>query len=207
MATKFRNAGQTCSCANRVYVERPVYAAFKAKLTDAVDKLRVGDGLDEQTDIGPIIDQQGMHKLMVQLEDAFAKGATVYGGLHYTAELPRFFPPTILSDVTPDMLVCREETFGPIVPLLPFDSEAEVIQAANDTPYGLVAYYYTRDLERAVRLAEALEYGVVGVNDAMPTVAHAPFGGLKESGLGKEGGHQGLAEFMDEKYLSLGLSL
>ncbi|HEY3365776.1 MAG TPA: NAD-dependent succinate-semialdehyde dehydrogenase [Symbiobacteriaceae bacterium] len=205
MATKFRNAGQTCSCANRVYVQRPIFDLFQDKLTVAMARLWVGDGLDEQTDIGPIVDQQGMQKLLVQLADARSRGAEVYGAAPFGGDPPRFFPPMLLTRVTPDMLVCREETFGPIVPLIPFDSEAEVIRTANDTRYGLVAYYYTRDLDRSIRVAEALEYGVIGVNDAMPTVAHAPFGGLKESGIGKEGGHQGLAEFLDEKYLSIGL--
>jgi succinate-semialdehyde dehydrogenase / glutarate-semialdehyde dehydrogenase len=205
MATKFRNAGQTCSCANRIYVQRPVYEEFRAKLEAAMDQLRVGDGLDEQTDIGPIVDQRSVEKLLRQVEDARAKGARVRGAQPFGGDSPRYFPPTLLTDVTPDMLVCREETFGPIVPLMAFDTDEAAIRAANDTRYGLVAYYYTRSLERSIRVAEALEYGVIGLNDAMPTVAHAPFGGMKESGVGKEGGHQGLAEFLEEKYLSIGL--
>lgn len=205
MATKFRNAGQTCSCANRVYVQQPVYEEFRQKLTAAMDRLRVGDGMDEATDLGPIIDGQGMQKLLTQVADARARGAQVHGAAPFGGDPPRFFPPTLLTNVTPAMLVCREETFGPIVPLIPFDTEEEAVRTANDTRYGLVAYYYTRDLNRAIRVAEALEYGVIGLNDALPTVAHAPFGGLKESGIGKEGGHQGIAEFVEEKYVSIGL--
>jgi succinate-semialdehyde dehydrogenase/glutarate-semialdehyde dehydrogenase len=205
MATKFRNAGQTCSCANRVYVQRSVYETFKAKLEAAMDQLRVGNGMDEQTDLGPIIDQRSMEKLLAQVEDAREKGAQIRGARPFGGDRPRFFPPTLVTHVTPEMLVCREETFGPIVPLMVFDTDEEAIRAANDSRYGLVAYYYTRSLDRAIRVGEALEYGVIGVNDAMPTVAHAPFGGLKESGVGKEGGHQGLAEFLEEKYFSIGL--
>ncbi|HYG58418.1 MAG TPA: NAD-dependent succinate-semialdehyde dehydrogenase [Symbiobacteriaceae bacterium] len=205
MATKFRNAGQTCSCANRVFVERSVLEPFTARLQEAMGRLRVGNGLDESTDLGPIIDARGMAKLVQQVEDARAKGAVVYGGTPFGGDPPRFFPPTLLTQVSTDMLVCREETFGPIVPLIAFDMDAEAVHMANDSRYGLVAYYYTRDLNRAIRVGEALEYGVIGVNDAMPTVAHAPFGGLKESGVGKEGGWQGLEEFLESKYLSIGL--
>lgn len=205
MAAKFRNTGQTCSCANRVYVQREVYDLFREKLEVRMDALRVGNGLDEATDLGPIIDSAGMQKLISQVEDARAKGAAVRGGVPFGGDPPRFFPPTLLTEVQPNMLICREETFGPIVPLIAFDTEAEVIAAANSSRYGLVAYYYTGSLDRTIRVAEGLEYGVIGVNDAMPTVAHAPFGGLKESGVGKEGGHQGLAEFLEEKYLSIGL--
>lgn len=206
-STKFRNNGQTCGCPNRIYVQRPIYEAFTAKLQAAVARLKVGNGLDEQTDLGPIIDQQGMEKLLSHVADARAKGAQVIGREPFGGDRPRFFPPTLLTGVTPGMLVCQEETFGPVAPLIPFDTEAEVIAAANDSRYGLAAYYYTRDLDRTIRVGEALEYGVIGVNDSSPTVAHAPFGGLKESGVGKEGGHQGLEEFLESKYLSIGIKL
>jgi succinate-semialdehyde dehydrogenase / glutarate-semialdehyde dehydrogenase len=205
VATKFRNTGQTCACANRIYVQRPVFAAFVEQLQAVIANLRVGDGLEESTDLGPIIDQQGMQKLISQVADAREKGARVLGGQPHGGDPPRFFPPTILLDVTPDMLAYREESFGPLVPLIPFDTEEEVVRAANSSRYGLAAYYYTRSLDRAIRVGEALEYGVVGVNDSSPTVAHAPFGGFKESGIGKEGGHQGIEEFLETKYLSIGL--
>lgn len=205
VATKFRNTGQTCGCANRIYVQRPIFDAFVAKLQEAMGRLKIGDGLDETTDLGPIIDRQGMNKLIGQVDDARSRGATVIGEKPFGGAEPRFFPPTLLLDVTPEMLVCTEESFGPLAPLIAFETEEEAIRLANDSRYGLAAYYYTTNLDRMIRVGEALEYGVIGVNDASPTVAHAPFGGFKESGIGKEGGHQGIAEFLESKYLSIGM--
>lgn len=203
IACKFRNAGQTCVCTNRIYVQAGIHDAFTAALVEAVAKLRVGDPLSAETDIGPLIDEQGMEKVEAHVADAVARGATVLLGGSRVDGL--FFQPTVVTGVDPDMVLMHEETFGPVAPVLVFDTEEEAIERANATPYGLAAYVYTNDLARALRVSEALEYGIVGVNDGVPAVPHAPFGGVKQSGIGREGGHWGIDEYLEVKYVSLGI--
>jgi len=203
MATKFRNAGQTCVCANRIYVHESIRDAFVAKMSDAVRALRVGDPTDDTTQVGPLVDRAGLDKVAAHVADAVAKGArAVVGG---QAGQGLFFAPTLLVDVAAGMRILDEETFGPVAPVVGFTSEADVIAAANNTPYGLAAYLWTRDLGRAFRVSEALDYGIVGVNDGLPATPHAPFGGVKASGVGREGGRWGLEEYLDVKYVSIAL--
>ena len=203
MATKFRNAGQTCVCANRIYVQASIHDAFVATMSDAVRALRVGDPLNDTTQVGPLVDRAGLDKVSAHVADAVAKGArAVVGG---QAREGLFFEPTLLVDVAAGMRILEEETFGPVAPIVSFTSEAEGVAAANDTPYGLAAYLCTRDLGRAFRVAEALDYGIVGVNDGLPATPHAPFGGVKASGIGREGGRWGLEEYLDVKYVSIAL--
>ncbi|MEP7289589.1 MAG: NAD-dependent succinate-semialdehyde dehydrogenase [Chloroflexota bacterium] len=203
VACKFRNAGQTCVCTNRIYVQEPIYEAFSQQLAEAVRALRVGDPLDETTQIGPLIDENGLAKVKAHLADAMQHGAKVLTGGNSRDGL--YFDPTVLIDVQPGMLLMNEETFGPIAPVLTFKDTADAIQMANDTPYGLASYLYTRDIDRAIRVAEALEYGIVGLNDGLPSTPQAPFGGVKESGLGREGGKWGIEEYLNIKYISLAL--
>jgi len=205
MASKFRNAGQTCVCANRFLVQRGVHDAFVERLTAAVAALQVGDGRAAGTQVGPMIDDAGVAKVEAHVADAVAHGARVRTG-GARARVPggssRFFAPTVLSGVTPSMRCFREETFGPVAPVCAFETEADALRMANDTPYGLAGYLYTRDGARIVRMAEELQYGIVGVNDALPATAQAPFGGVKHSGLGREGGHHGIEEYLDLRYVS-----
>jgi succinate-semialdehyde dehydrogenase / glutarate-semialdehyde dehydrogenase len=201
MASKFRNAGQTCVCANRIYVHRRIADAFVEALSDAVSNVRLGDPLDESTQVGPLVDRQGLRKVEAHVADAVAKGAQVLVGGRTREGL--FFEPTVLMGVTSGMRIFEEETFGPVAPIITFDNEAEAVRSANATPFGLAAYIWTRDLSRAFRVAEALDYGIVGVNDGLPSTPHAPFGGVKYSGVGREGGHQGLDEYRDDKYVSV----
>jgi succinate-semialdehyde dehydrogenase / glutarate-semialdehyde dehydrogenase len=207
IVSKFRNAGQTCVCANRVYVHASVAKAFTEAFTPLVQALKVGNGLDAGVQIGPLIDQAGVNKAENHVRDAVAHGARVAVGGHRpaTSNGGFFFEPTILTDVKDDMLVMREETFGPVAPIATFESEDEVIERANRGPYGLAAYFYTRDLSRAWRVGERLEYGIIGINDPLPSTAQAPFGGYKESGLGREGGTEGMEAFLETKYVSMGL--
>ncbi len=204
IASKYRNTGQTCVCANRLLVQDGVYDAFAEKLAVAVKKLRVGDGLKGETEPGPLIDMKAVEKIEEHIQDAVGKGARVVVGGKRHALGGSFFEPTILADVTPKMLVAKEETFGPLAPLFRFKTEAEAIQMANDTEFGLASYFYSRDIGRIWRVAEALEYGIVGINEGLISTEVAPFGGVKESGLGREGSKYGMDEYMEVKYLCLG---
>ena len=201
--SKYRNAGQTCVCANRLYIQDGVYDAFAAKLQAAVAKLKVGNGMDEGITTGPLINADAVTKVQRHLHDALEKGATLLAGGNSLGG--NFFEPTIVSGVTAEMAVAREETFGPLAPLFRFSDEAEVIRQANDTEFGLAAYFYARDLGRVFRVAEALEYGMVGINTGVISTEVAPFGGMKSSGLGREGSKYGLDEYLEIKYLCLGV--
>mgnify|MGYP000402625228 CR=1 FL=1 len=204
IASKYRNTGQTCVCANRLLVQDGVYEAFTAKLTEAVARLRVGDGLKGVTDQGPLIDAKALAKVEEHINDAVANGAQVaYGGKRHALG-GTFFQPTILTNVTPKMMVAREETFGPIAPLFRFRTEAEALAMANDTEFGLAAYFYTRDLARSWRVQEGLEYGIVGVNTGIISTEVAPFGGIKESGFGREGSRYGILDYTELKYVCVG---
>ena len=204
IASKYRNTGQTCVCTNRFLVQEPVYDAFAAKLVEAVARLKVGNGLEPEVQQGPLIDLAAVEKVEEHLADALAKGARViHGGKRHPLG-GTFFEPTVVVGVTPDMTVSQEETFGPLAPLFRFRTEEEAIQLANDTPYGLASYFYTRDLARSWRVSEALEYGIVGVNTGLISTAVAPFGGVKESGLGREGSRYGIEDFLEVKYVCLG---
>jgi succinate-semialdehyde dehydrogenase/glutarate-semialdehyde dehydrogenase len=187
IASKYRNSGQTCICANRFLVQANVYDAFAEKLTNAVARLRVGDGLRGETDQGPLIDTRAVSKVERLLEEAVHKGARIACGGHRHALGGTFFEPTVVLDATQDMCLAQEEIFGPVAPLIRFDTEAEAIRLANDTPFGLAAYCYTRDLARSWRVSEALEFGIVGLNTGLVSTEVAPFGGVKESGCGREG--------------------
>ncbi len=204
MLSKYRNMGQTCVCANRLYVQEGVYGAFAGKLAEAVAKLKVGDGLAEGVQQGPLINSEALVKVEAHIADAVAKGGRVLVGGQRHELGGTFFQPTVICDVTPDMAVAREETFGPVAPLFRFKDEADVIAQANATQYGLAAYFYARDLGRVFRVAEALEYGMVGVNSGIISTEVAPFGGVKESGLGREGSRHGIEEFVEIKYVLLG---
>jgi len=206
IASKYRNTGQTCICANRLLVHAPVYEAFTRKLVHAVTQLRVGDGLKGPTDQGPLIDSSALAKVERHLADAVAKGAHVALGGKRHALGGTFFEPTVVTEVTPTMLMAREETFGPIAPLFRFESEADAIRMANDTEFGLAAYLYTRDLARSWRVSEALEYGMVGLNTGMFSTEVAPFGGVKESGIGREGSRYGILDYTELKFVCVGLS-
>jgi len=205
IASKYRNTGQTCVCANRLLVQAPVYEEFTRKLVAAVAQLRVGDGLKGATDQGPLIDEKALAKVEEHLQDALAKGARVVQGGRRHALGGTFFEPTVLTGVTPRMMVAREETFGPIAPLFRFESEADAIRMANDTEFGLAAYFYTRDLARSWRVAEALEYGIVGLNTGLISTEVAPFGGMKESGTGREGSKYGILDYTELKYVCVGI--
>jgi succinate-semialdehyde dehydrogenase / glutarate-semialdehyde dehydrogenase len=206
IASKYRNTGQTCVCANRLLVQAPVYEAFTKKLVHAVAQLRVGDGLKGPTDQGPLIDGQALAKVEQHLEDALGKGARIALGGRRHALGGTFFEPTVVTEVTPAMLMAREETFGPIAPLFRFETELDAIRMANDTEFGLAAYFYTRDLARSWRVAEALEYGMVGLNTGLFSTEVAPFGGMKESGIGREGSKYGILDYTEIKFLCVGLT-
>ena len=204
MASKYRNTGQTCVCANRLLVQDGVYDAFVAKLIEATKKMRVGNGLEGPTEQGPLIDGKAVEKVEEHIADALAKGAKLALGGKRHALGGTYFEPTILTGVTPAMKVAREETFGPVAPVFRFKTEAEAVQMANDTEFGLAAYFYTRDLARSWRVAEALEYGIVGLNTGIVSCEEAPFGGWKESGVGREGSKYGILDYTELKYLCLG---
>jgi succinate-semialdehyde dehydrogenase/glutarate-semialdehyde dehydrogenase len=204
MASKYRNTGQTCVCANRFFVQDGVYDAFAKKLSDKVSVMKVGYGLDEGVVQGPLIDMKAVEKVEEHISDALAKGARVVTGGKRHEEGGQFFQPTVLADVTPAMKITREETFGPVAPLYHFKTEKELIDVANDTEYGLAAYFYSRDIGRVWRVAEAIESGIVGINVGIISTEVAPFGGYKESGIGREGSHHGMEEFLEVKYLCMG---
>ncbi|MGV3650201.1 MAG: NAD-dependent succinate-semialdehyde dehydrogenase, partial [Devosia sp.] len=204
LISKFRNNGQTCVCANRIYVQESVYELFAEKLAGALGKMKTGDGLQTGTDFGPLIDHKAVEKVEEHIADALAKGAQLrLGGKRHSLG-GTFFEPTILSGVTAAMAIAREETFGPVAPLFRFRDEADVIAQANDTEFGLASYFYARDMGRVWRVAEALEYGMVGVNTGLISTPEVPFGGVKQSGLGREGSRYGIDDFIELKYLCLG---
>ncbi|SDI74237.1 glutarate-semialdehyde dehydrogenase /succinate semialdehyde dehydrogenase [Pseudomonas flavescens] len=203
--SKYRNNGQTCVCANRIYVQDGVYDAFAEKLKVAVEKLKIGNGLEDGTTTGPLIDEKAVAKVKEHIEDAVSKGAKILSGGKAHALGGTFFEPTILADVPKNALVSKDETFGPLAPLFRFKDEAEVIAMANDTEFGLASYFYARDLSRVFRVAEALEYGMVGINTGLISNEVAPFGGIKASGLGREGSKYGIEDYLEIKYLCLSI--
>lgn len=205
VASKYRNSGQTCVCANRFIVQEGVYDVFAEKLVQAVqEQLKVGNGFDEGVNQGPLIDLNAVRKVEQQIKDALAKGARLGSGGKRAGETGFFFEPTILLDVTTEMQIAYEETFGPVAPLFSFSTEEEAVALANDTPYGLASYFFSKDIGRCWRVAEALEYGMVGVNTGIMSTESAPFGGIKESGIGREGSKYGIDEYLEQKYLCLG---
>ena len=204
LIAKFRNNGQTCVCANRIYVQQTVYDIFAKKLASEVEKLKVGDGLDDAVVLGPLINEAAVEKVVRHIDDAMTKGARVLTGGRRHALGGTFFEPTVLVGATSEMALADEETFGPVAPLFSFRDEADVVAQANDTEFGLASYFYAQDLNRVFRVAEALEYGMVGVNTGLISTAEAPFGGVKRSGLGREGSRYGMDEFTEIKYVCLG---
>jgi len=205
MISKYRNAGQTCVCANRLYAQDGIYDAFVAKLAEKAAAIKVGNGFEAGVNQGPMIDAMAISKVEAHVADALAKGATlVVGGTRAPGMSERFYTPTVLANVTSDMLCAREETFGPVAPVFRFKTEAEVIELANATEFGLASYFYSRDVGRIFRVGEALEYGMVGINTGLISTAEVPFGGVKQSGLGREGAHHGMDDYVEIKYLCLG---
>jgi succinate-semialdehyde dehydrogenase/glutarate-semialdehyde dehydrogenase len=204
MASKYRNSGQTCVCANRFLVQSRVYDEFASRFAQAASSLTLGNGLDEGVSQGPLIDGQALEKIERLVADAVAKGARVVLGGKRSALGGTYYEPTLLAEVTGDMAIANEEIFGPVAPLFRFEDEDEAIRLANDTPYGLAAYFYSRDVGRVWRVADALEYGIVGINVGIISTEAAPFGGMKESGIGREGAHYGIEEFLEVKYLCMG---
>ncbi|MFM1651328.1 NAD-dependent succinate-semialdehyde dehydrogenase [Brevibacillus sp. B_LB10_24] len=204
---KFQNGGQTCICVNRIFVHESIAAAFSEKLTSKIAELRIGNGMEPGVQIGPLIHERALSKVAEHVEDALAKGAGLLCGgqrlLEGTFAQGYYYSPTVLTHVTEEMKIFHEETFGPVAPLIPFSSEEEVVQAANQTPYGLAAYFYTKDLARTMRVSEQLEYGMIGINESALGYVQAPFGGVKQSGMGREGGRHGIDDFLDYKYLNL----
>jgi succinate-semialdehyde dehydrogenase/glutarate-semialdehyde dehydrogenase len=202
MISKYRNAGQTCVCANRLYVQDGVYDTFVARLSEKARNIKVGNGFEAGVNVGPMIDANAIAKVESHIADARAKGGRVVVGGERVDD--RFFTPTVIADATQDMMCAREETFGPMAPVFRFKTEAEVVAMANDTEFGLASYFYSRDIGRIFRVGEALEYGMVGVNTGLISVAEVPFGGVKQSGLGREGARQGIDDYLEVKYLCLG---
>ncbi|MDN7695078.1 NADP-dependent succinate-semialdehyde dehydrogenase [Burkholderia cenocepacia] len=204
IASKYRNAGQTCVCANRLLVQDGVYDSFVEKLSVAVQSMRVGDGFEEGVAIGPLIDEHAVAKVVEHVDDAISKGARVVVGGTRHQKGGNYYEPTILADVTPSMRIFREETFGPVAPIFRFSTDDEAIALANDTEFGLASYFYSRDIGRVLKVAEALEYGIVGINEGLISTEVAPFGGVKESGLGREGSKYGIEDYLELKYLCVG---
>lgn len=207
LASKFRNNGQTCICANRLYVHEAVAKEFANKLKEKVEQMKIGSGMEEGVDVGPLINEQASEKVQSHLDDAIKKGAQVMTGGHkWNGNMKGYFyEPTVLKNITDDMLLMNEETFGPLLPIQTFTEDDVAIQKANDTDYGLAAYIFTESTSRTLRVSEKLEYGIVGVNDVFPSMPESPFGGIKQSGNGKEGGHHGMEEFMEQKFISIGI--
>jgi len=205
VASKYRNAGQTCVCANRLLVQDSVYDAFMSKLVEAVKALKVGDGREDGVTLGPLIDLKAVEKVEEHIADAIAKGGTVMLGGKRHERGGTFFQPTVIANAAPGMLVAREETFGPLAPVFRFGTESEALEMANDTEFGLAAYFYARDAGRVWRVAERLEYGIVGINEGIVSTEVAPFGGMKESGIGREGSKYGIDEYVEIKYLCIGI--
>ncbi|MFU0503326.1 NAD-dependent succinate-semialdehyde dehydrogenase [Pseudaminobacter sp. NGMCC 1.201702] len=204
MTAKYRNSGQTCVCTNRFFVQAGIYDEFVEKLAAASNKLKVGSGLDEGVQQGPLIDENAVEKVEEFIADATAKGGKVVAGGKRHALGGSFFEPTVIADASPKMKFMKEEIFGPVAPVFRFETEEEAVSLANDTEFGLACYFYTGNLGRAFRVMEGLKYGMVGVNEGLITTPEAPFGGVKESGLGKEGGHQGIEDYLDTKYVCIG---
>jgi succinate-semialdehyde dehydrogenase/glutarate-semialdehyde dehydrogenase len=205
VASKFRNSGQTCICANRVYVQEGIYDQFIEKFKTEVSKLKVGNGIDESTDIGPMINQKAYEKVNEHVKNALALGAScVLGGKGTLSKEAAYYEPTILSDLNDEMLIMNEETFGPIAPIQRVRTADEAVKYANNTSYGLAAYVFTENYRRGLEVAEQLDYGIIGWNDGVPSAAQAPFGGMKESGMGREGGIEGIEEYLETKYISIG---
>lgn len=205
IASKFRNAGQTCVCGNRIYVQSGIYDEFVEKLARRTNQLQVGNGMEEGVDIGPLINQAGVDKVDKHVQDAVKHGAKVVAGGEQPEEKGNFYKPTIIKDATPDMLIMREETFGPVAPVQKFETAEEAVKLANNTPYGLAAYVFTDNVSVGTKIIEKLDFGIIGWNDGAPSAAQAPFGGMKESGLGREGGHQGIDDFLEIQYISIGV--
>jgi len=204
IGSKFRNAGQTCICTNRIYAHESIAGTFQEKFQKAVANLKVGNGLEDGVDIGPLIDVAALEKVTEHIEDAVSKGATIlHGGNRIYDSEGYYHEPTVLANVSDEMICMQEETFGPLAPVTTFKTEEEVVERANNSPYGLAAYVFTENIGKAIRISEQLEYGIVGLNDGLPSVAQAPFGGFKESGLGREGGHFGIDEYIEVKYISI----
>jgi succinate-semialdehyde dehydrogenase/glutarate-semialdehyde dehydrogenase len=204
MASKYRNTGQTCVCANRILVQDGVYEAFATKLKTAVEAMKVGNGMEPGVSQGPLINADAVKKVEEHIADALSRGAKVVTGGHRHRLGGNFFEPTLLAEVPKEALMFREETFGPVAPLFRFKTEAEAIQLANDTEFGLASYFYTRDVGRVFRVAEALEYGIIGINEGIISTEVAPFGGVKSSGLGREGSKYGIEDYLELKYLAVG---
>lgn len=204
--SKFRNTGQTCVCANRIFVQEKVYDAFVEKFAERVRKLNVGDTFDKSVDIGPLINESGLEKVAHHVQEAVEKGAQVVTGGNRLASKGFYYAPTVIRDVDPSMEIMREETFGPVAPVQKIKTDEEAVALANDTPYGLAAYLFTENVARGIRIIEQLDYGIVGWNDGLPSAAQAPFGGMKESGYGREGGREGMEAFLETQYVSIGLS-
>ncbi|WP_018921956.1 NAD-dependent succinate-semialdehyde dehydrogenase [Salsuginibacillus kocurii] len=206
IASKFRNAGQTCVCGNRIYVQERIYEDFVEKFTERASQLKVGDGLEGDADLGPLINKDGFEKVDRHVQDALKQGAALKtGGSGFEQDGGYFYEPTVLADINHDMVIMEEETFGPVAPIQKVKTDEEAIELANDSRYGLAAYFFTDNLKRGMKVAEALEFGIVGWNDGRPSAAQAPFGGMKESGLDREGGHEGIEAFLETKYVSVGL--
>ncbi|HEU5139543.1 MAG TPA: NAD-dependent succinate-semialdehyde dehydrogenase [Bacillales bacterium] len=206
MDSKFRNAGQTCIASNRYYVQSGIHDQFVDRITDEVKKLKVGNGLEEGIDIGPLINKEGYEKVEKHVDDAVDKGAkVVVGGKGGERDGGYYYEPTILTDVTDDMICMNQETFGPLIPIRKIESDEEGVRLANDTRYGLAGYFFTESVTRGTKIYEAMDYGIIGWNHGAPSAAQAPFGGMKESGIGREGGHEGIEEYLETKYISLGL--
>jgi len=205
VAAKFRNGGQTCVCVNRIYVHDSIYNQFAEKYTEAVKQLQVGDGQDENDDIGPLVNEAAIAKVKTHVQDALEKGGTLLTGGKLYKENTLIYEPTVIGNVRSDMIMMQEETFGPLAPIQSFTEDHEAIQLANDTPFGLASYIFTDNLSRGMLAAEQLDYGIVGWNDGLPSTAQAPFGGMKESGYGREGGKEGIEAFVETQYVSIGL--